>query len=423
MKVSLSLRPLALAIGAALISTGAMADGIDFHGYFRVGGGTTSKGGNLQCFKIAPQKFRLGNECDNYAEPNIALNFGDQNKVWGKWKLTTAIIPNGSQDWEAVNGAGNTGTANTTISVREDYFSAGGFFGAGAMQNASVWVGKRFYNRHDVHMNDNYYWGNSGLGAGVEDINVGPMKLAFAYVQNNVNGGGAADIAPKRYSVRFYDIDVNPGGKLEGELVYLRDSTAGTAKRGDGTILYLEHTQNGVFGGFNKLGFVWGDKQGSLGFNEPAGYQGPVKGSTWRVIEQLSFDVKGTGWTGTATALYAKHTDPDVTWGTGSAASFKTWFGIGVRPQYNFTDTFSIATELGHDSVKQFNGNTMKLTKLTVAPQLTLSRGVWARPVLRAFVTYAKWNDPARINWNVGNGVFGSSNNGMTYGVQAEAWW
>ena len=65
-------------------------------------------------------------------------------------------------------------------------------------------------------------------------------------------------------------------------------------------------------------------------------------------------------------------------------------------------------------------GQTAKLAKLTVAPQYTLSGGFWARPAFRAFATYAKWNDAAGAQ---GGGVFAPDKNGMTYGVQVEAWW
>ncbi|MDE1948474.1 MAG: carbohydrate porin [Burkholderiales bacterium] len=445
-----ALRSIALVAPAVLLASlagSARAEGIDFHGYFRVLAGTSSKGGNLQCFQVAPYKYRLGNECDNYAEPTLGLNFGDSNGVWGKWTLTTAIKPQGAQDWEPVTGADNGNTASSVISVRQDYFAAGGLFGRGGpLQDATVWVGKRFYNRHDVHINDDYYYGNSGMGGGIEGINAGPMKLSFAYLQNGGNGvpssvsyigsGGTATttqvIAPKRYAMRFYDIDTNPNGKFEGEIVLLKDSSAApNANKGDGSILFLEHTQNGVLGGYNRLAVVFGQKQGSLGFNEPgvlttynnqAGAQavstsvGPVRGNSRRIIEQLFVDLKGTGWSGLATAVYAKHSDANVN------GDPKTWFSIGARPQYAFNDHFSVAVEGGYDSVEKFDGTHLKLAKLTVAPQLSLAPGFWARPVLRAFVTYAKWNDAAAAA-GIANGVYGTATNGMNVGVQAEAWW
>lgn len=60
--------PLALAIGAVLSSASAMA--VDFHGYARSGIGWTNNGGEQQCHKLAGagSKYRLGNECETYAE-------------------------------------------------------------------------------------------------------------------------------------------------------------------------------------------------------------------------------------------------------------------------------------------------------------------------------------------------------------------
>jgi maltoporin len=417
--------PLALAAAGALAVPAARAEGIDFHGYFRVQAGGTSEGGNLQCFQggyPVRAKYRLGNECDNYAEPSIALPFGDTNAVWGKYKLTVAIQSQGKQDAEStatsVDFNNNTSSTAFNFLSRENYFSAGGFFGKGALENATFWVGQRFYNRHDIHMNDYYYWSNSGPGAGIEEIAAGPMKLSLAYFQNGGNANAAGDIVSKRISARFYDISVNPGGKLEGELVYLFGSTAtNTAPKGNGTLLFLEHTQDGVLGGFNKFALVIGNKQGGNGFEWLPTYAsgGKQDGKAWRIHEHLYFDFKGTPWTGTATASLAK-LNPT---GPGDL----TWTSFGIRPQYNFTETMSVAVEGGYDQGKDSTGATTKtgkLGKITVAPQLALSRGVWARPVLRAFATYAKWNADAGTQ---ANGVFGTKTHGMTYGVQAEAWW
>ena len=403
-----------LLAAAALSLLSTTASAVDWGGYFRVGPGQKSTTGpDAKCFgaNMEGGTYRLGNECDNYAEPSIALPFGDTNKVWGKWKLTVALQNKGKQDAES------TTDGSFNFLHRENYFSAGGFFGRGALENASLWVGQRFYNRHDIHMNDYYYWNNSGTGAGIEEITTGPVKLSLAYFQNGGNANPATDIVSKRYSVRFYDIDVNPGGKLEGELVLLAGSSAtSTASKGSGQMLFVQHTQNGLLGGFNKLALILGKNQGAA-FEWLPTYAsgGEQKGSSWRVHDHLSFDFAGTGWTGTATASYAVW-DPDGNdkW---------TWTSFGVRPQYNFTENFSIAVEAGVDSGKNgAAGTTARMTKLTVAPQLALSRGVWARPVLRAFVTHANWNDVAQAA-GVANGVFGDKKSGTTFGVQAEAWW
>ena len=59
--------------------------------------------------------------------------------------------------------------------------------------------------------------------------------------------------------------------------------------------------------------------------------------------------------------------------------------------------------------------------KLTVAQQWSAGSSFWARPVIRAFATYAKWdhNDyhpaPDELDDN--------ADDGFTYGVQLEAGW
>jgi maltoporin len=411
----------AVALGAALATPAVQAEGIEFHGYFRVQVGGTSEGGNLQCFKLPfpnTQKFRLGNECDNYAEPSITLPFGDTDKVWAKWKLTMAIQDQGKQDAET--SAGDNPGFN--FLHRENYLYGGGFFPKGsALQDAVVWVGKRFYNRHDVHMTDYYYWSNSGPGAGVENISVGPAKLGVSYFQTGGNSNGADEVVGKRYGLRFYDIAANPGGKVEGELVFLTGSTASQAspapKEGNGTILFLEHTQDGVLGGFNKLALVVGKDQGGNGYEWLPSFPstGEQKSSMMQIVEHLYFDFKGTPWTGNFTAEYATR-DPD------GASNKETRMAVGARAMYNFTDTQAVLAEVGYNQNKTGDGPSLKLAKLTVAGQLGLSRGVWSRPVLRAYATYAKWNGPAGAA-GIANGVFGDKKNGISYGLQAESWW
>ncbi|WP_306307803.1 carbohydrate porin [Escherichia coli] len=56
----------------------AQAMAVDFHGYARSGIGWTGSGGEQQCFQTtgAQSKYRLGNECETYAE----LKLGQE--VW-----------------------------------------------------------------------------------------------------------------------------------------------------------------------------------------------------------------------------------------------------------------------------------------------------------------------------------------------------
>lgn len=429
MRNKFKLLAVAAATASTLGATSVQAQGVEFHGYLRTQVGTTSEGGNLQCFGgdgVWPirAKYRLGNECDTYGEAMVVAPFGKADGAWAKYSLMLALQEKNAGDYEGIVNTGNkTVTGDFNIASRQNFVQAGGFFGdSGALSDAKVWLGKRYYNRHDIHINDYFYWNNSGPGAGLEDINAGPVKLAFAYHQTGGNSNARGAVVGKRYSGRFYDINVNPNGKLEGEVVFLKGSSANdNAATGSGTMLFLEHTQTGLLGGFNKLGVVFGNKLGS-GFEWLPTNQGggDAKGNSFRIHDQFYFDLAGTNISGMFTASYGR---------ANFGGDDNTWTSAGIRPQYNFNDNFSIAVEAGYDTGKTDSGIKPKIAKLTVAPQISLAKGFWARPVFRAFVTYAKWNDDARSQAGAGstsigpNGVFGDKRNGMTYGLQVESWW
>jgi maltoporin len=413
--------PVAVALCAATAQAQELQP-LEFHGYLRTGTGSTSEGGKQACFGLngAPAKYRLGNECETYGEIAFGLPFGkpDGGGPWAKYNIMLATIENNSaSDFENSKGS------SFDIASRQNYFEAGGFFSSDALRKSKIWVGKRYYNRHDVHINDYYYWNNSGLGAGIEDMEFGSVKYAFAYHSKGdgiLNGSLTTPgdlvngLNTRRFSVRAYDIGVNTGGKLETEIVLLKgDSVSGT-NEGSGTILFAEHTQSGIFGnGFNKVAVAIGSDAGAGGANLPtfADATENAKGSDFRIIEQAFFAPKGSNWSGLATAVL-QDVKPDL-------GEKQTWLSLGVRPQYQFTDTFSLAVEVGHDQVKtgDLKGS---LTKFTIAPQLALARGFWARPVFRAFATFARWNEGAGT---VANGVFGDKRSGLSYGAQVEAWW
>jgi maltoporin len=57
------------------------------------------------------------------------------------------------------------------------------------LPGSTIWAGKRFYQRHDVHMIDFYYWDISGPGAGLENVDLGFGKLSLAATRNSESGG------------------------------------------------------------------------------------------------------------------------------------------------------------------------------------------------------------------------------------------
>src|SRR5699024_9260573 len=88
-----------------------------------------------------------------------------------------------------------------------------------ALPGATLWAGKRFYRRHDVHINDFFYWDSTGPGAGIEDIDVGTGKLHLAWMRATGTDDTEYPDADNRISndtldIRWSDIPVNPDGTL-----------------------------------------------------------------------------------------------------------------------------------------------------------------------------------------------------------------
>ena len=84
---------------------------VDFHGYMRSGVGATAGGGDQACFQAAgaPAKYRLGNECETYAEIGLG------QEVWKEGEqsfyVDSMIAYNSRQanDWEATRTDTNGG--------------------------------------------------------------------------------------------------------------------------------------------------------------------------------------------------------------------------------------------------------------------------------------------------------------------------
>ncbi|WP_220348905.1 carbohydrate porin [Alkalilimnicola ehrlichii] len=254
------LLPAAVAASAALFSQSAFA--VDFFGYFRAGVGATAGGGDQVCFQApgAAAKYRLGNECENYGEIGFGTNmYEGEGGEYFRLATRFALSTERAQDWESLGDD----WAN-----RELYAEAGNLFG-GVLSDARFWVGKRFYQRHDLHINDFYYWDNSGPGGGVENIDVGFGRLSYAYRQNRFDD----DLVFAAHDLRLAGISVNPGGELEVGLNYGtaledRDGFGGD----DGWAVTLQHFQGGVLGGFNKLAVQYGVGPyggGSLAYPDP----------------------------------------------------------------------------------------------------------------------------------------------------------
>ncbi|WP_272912536.1 maltoporin [Tolumonas lignilytica] len=403
--------PLALAIGAVLTSASAMA--VDFHGYARSGIGWTGSGGEQQCHKLAGAgaKYRLGNECETYSELKLGQDlYKDGDQVFA---LDSNVAYSVSQqnDWESTN------PAFREMNVQGKNLIA-------ALPGSTLWAGKRFYQRHDVHMIDFYYWDISGPGAGLENMDLGFGKLSAAVTRDTESGGSSAfingatqtkDVNNDIFDVRLANLATNQGGTLELGVDYGHANTAKDYSLADGAsksgvMATAEHTQS-MMGGFNKFVVQYAtDAMTSWNNGHSQGASTSNKGKMVRVIDHGAISLNDK-WEMMYVGLYQ---DTNLDNHSGS-----TWYSAGLRPMYKWTPIMSTLLEAGYDHVKdQATSEQNHQYKVTLAQQWQAGNNIWARPAIRLYTTYAKWNE----NFGTSAGSL-ADHNQVTFGAQFEAWW
>ena len=156
------------AVAMGLLSNAAYA--VDWSGYARIGPGKKQNSGdNKRCFDGGALDGhggigRLGNECNTYGE--FALS---QTTDVGGVKYKALLMTNFSNAGSDPDG--------DTLGVNQLYVEGKGY---DIMPNQTFWIGRRFYVRTDVHMDDAFFTQLTGTGAGVEGFNLGLGSLAVA---------------------------------------------------------------------------------------------------------------------------------------------------------------------------------------------------------------------------------------------------
>lgn len=425
---------LAIAIMAAVAPMQVLA--VDFHGYARSGIGWTGSGGEQKCFQLtgAQSKYRLGNECETYAELKLGQEVWKEGDKSFYFDTNVAYSVSQQNDWESTNPA-----------FREVFAQGNNLIDS--LPGADIWAGKRFYKRHDIHMIDFYYWDISGPGTGIDDIDLGFGKLSLAATRASETGGSynfisnqqrkyADRTANDTYDVRLSNLEVNPGGVLELGLDYGRANPSdGYHLENDasknGWMMTAEHTQS-VLNGFNKFAVQYAtDAMTSQGKGVAQGSSINNGGKLWRFIDHGGISL-GDKWDLMYVGMYQK-LDLDNNKGT-------DWWTVGIRPMYKWTPIMSTVFELGYDNVKsQEVSATNNQYKITLAQQWQAGDSIWSRPAIRFFVTYAKWDESWGYGKNSsgdlmnnafkdssGKGVLTNSrgdNDEFSYGAQMEIWW
>jgi maltoporin len=462
------LRNAILAVAVAALALAAFpASALEFHGYLRTGIGGNFRGGGQACFYMpgTDYKWRLGNECETYAELELRETlYKDRSGVEFTYTGLLAYMNWQRNNTESLVGFyafQNSGSPipwnGTEFKARQNWVGVNNLPFLGG---ASAWIGQRYYMRSDVHPLDWYIFDPSGPGAGVENINVADtFKLAVAaFVNKGAEPGyypGPNDPTPRpvaasqvwRIDVRGYEIPFFVGNLTFAANVGILTTTAGTRTPGSQTVsswFTLLHNWPGLLGGNNQLWLQYGH-----GTMSPINaYPSESSGSNawqFRITDMWVFEPIPQF----AGALVFSWQDRNHLYGSAAPGGYQgdssTTWTLGVRPVWNVMNYFKLQGDFAWQSLtpktnpggRWGNTNTMNLFKATIAPTLAPLPGpggsFWVRPELRVFVTYASWNEAMQANGGMDQGscattgtstsVFGCSTNGFTFGAQVEAWW
>ncbi|WP_171027697.1 maltoporin [Photobacterium damselae] len=412
----------AAAVSAALMSTASMAADVDFFGYMRAGVGISGDHG--QQFEFEKNNLgRLGNEGDAYGEIGLGSNIYQQDDMTFRVNTMLAATSNGSNDWEG------TEKDDAKIALRQLNVEAKGVLGFAP--EATLWAGKRYYQRHDIHITDRYYWdiSGAGAGAGIENIAMGPGKLSLAWVRSDREAEDfnpiPDEIQPLNMNIldaRYAGLNLWDGASLELGIDYAianpdHDANQAAKDAKDGVMLTAELTQS-VLGGFNKTVVQFGNE----GYGAPMVYGGAGNwyaaeakhgGSAYRLINHGVISL-GEHWDLSHQLVWASTID-DIAKGQKQDA---TNFSVVVRPVYKWDDHHKTMFEAGYFSndgtLENNDHQNSSGQKYTLAQAWTAGSSFWARPEIRLYASYLK-NDDGKFA--------GNKDNEYNIGVQAEAWW
>lgn len=385
----------------ALLSMATASQALEWGGYARVGPGQKQNSGpGTRCFDGrsvfgsqagAPGHGgigRLGNECATYGEFALSQTM-KAGGVDYKALLMTNFSSNGGSEADGL-----------VTKVNQLYVEGTGYDIA---PDLTFWIGRRFYHRADVHFDDSFYVNMSGTGAGVDGIKVGGGSLSFAAFRTGDDNSIEGSNSGTRLNIDLEKLPVNPGGTLRLTGTFTKFN-GNNGENGAG--LGVQHIQSGLFGGADNT--LWVQyAQGSAGLD--GNFSSPTDGSDakrWRIADSLAW-LKGP-LTGQTLFHYGQAKRDN-------GPTEKFW-SIAGRVGYAVTNNFKMQGELGHAQNKLDGSSTRSVTKLTIAPTLTVGPNYYDRPELRLYVSHFIMNGAYQQAYSQ------EKKNKTAIGFQAEIW-
>ena len=263
--------------------------------------------------------------------------------------------------------------SNSNYGVEQAYVE---MKGVDIAPQALFWMGKR-RDRDDVHIVDTFFTNMSGVGAGIENIDVGFGKFgvsgyksdsAAQYVDGQLSTT-AHNNGVGRLHAQLYDIPVNPDGKLRLVATYSRGDSQGGLKGENGYGFNVEHVQDKFFGGGNHIWVQYA--QGSTDINQGISDNGSHGSGykTWRIVESPTWQIGSFG--GQAIAMYQHNKAPDSAAVSTQSAACRRTTGRSAGGWWGITKNLKWLTEIGYSSLKPDGGKNENVTKVTVGPALS----------------------------------------------------
>lgn len=417
-----TLRTVSLALAITLTSSPLLAASvpIDFHGYLRSGVGVSQDGGMQEWQKN--KLGRLGNEADTYGELELGSEVYKKNDVSFYLTSMVSMVSNGSNDSETTFGD------DAQFGLRQLNLQIKGLIPGDP--NAVIWGGKRYYQRHDLHIIDTKYWNISGAGAGIENYSFGPGAFSIAWLRGDANDvdyrvDGDNDVNINYIDLRYAGWKPWAGAWTEVGIDYAMPNPTNKQKEygglydADNGVMLTGEISQDMFGGYNKLVLQYANK----GLAQNMVSQGGGWYDMWNDVNDANgYRVINTGLIPITDKFSLNHV---LTLGSASDTTAFTekarLVSLVGRAQYQFTEYVRLIGEVGSFWQKESHtdGSDYKLSgeKYTVALGLADGPDFMSRPELRVFASYL--NDSEQGN------AFndGKASDTWNVGVQVEAWW
>lgn len=296
-----------------------------------------------------------------------------------------------------------------------------------ASPDAVIWAGKRFYQRHDLHIIDTKYWNISGYGVGIENIKLDTGAISAAVIRSDselwADGNSLGDLNSYYLDLRYAGFSPWEGSWTEFGIDYAivnptDDQEAAAEDLKNGLMLTAEISQSFSMG-WNKFVLQYMDK----GLAQNATSQGGGWYDIWSgdVSEAKGYRFISTGDLNVTDSILINHV---LTYGKsqdhGDYLDSEELLSFVARPTYTWSPYNKTMLEVGYfDQEKTWDSGWVDAfsgTKFTIAHAITAGDSFLARPEIRFFASYFKDNEGESFN-------SGKSNDTINYGVQIEAWW